>query len=528
VAAVVAWTVRGRWDGAYARRLALAVGTGAVVALGVAAVQIFPTLEVVARAVRGPSGLTLGQTYAPRMAATELGQLTYVAGPVLGLVVVGLVEWRRPWAAAAAVVVIVATQVAVGGPFYRAVFYRLPAVNLFRMPQQIETIGFLATGLLAGLGVDVARRTRHAWPVWLRAAVALALAASVPFLVDPPLRFAVTTLVVATAMLVLLARPVPGAWLLVAAIVVQRYVAVENQVMLTEHNDASFFAPPPFVGFLKEHAGSDRVLLIKNWNRRFPYMEKLGTLWGVHMAQDYEPLSAAAYHEFLRPLESANVDRPLFWGRLQPRPNDPKWWLLDALAVRYVVVAAGRTWAATPPRFRLVYDDPDARIYESTTAWPRAYVAERWRVMPNAAFSLTILQSGRADPRNEPAVDRDDPVHRDPAATGENRAAITAETNDTVSLEVSSPRGGLVVLADLFWPGWRVTVDGTERECLRVNDLFRGVTVEPGSHTVRFRYVPVRLYVGAAVTATTTLVVACWALVRALDSRRVRPRLGAA
>src|SRR5207248_3073567 len=82
--------------------------------------------------------------------------------------------------------------------------------------------------------------------------------------------------------------------------------------------------------------------------QRFPIMEKLGTLYGLPTAQDYEPLAPSAYHELLAPLDAANTDAPLFWGRLLPASRNPGWELLDLLAVRFVVVAPGAAWEAEP------------------------------------------------------------------------------------------------------------------------------------------------------------------------------------
>ena len=121
----------------------------------------------------------------------------------------------------------------------------------------------------------------------------------------------------------------------------ERFARPPGGLMMPEHNDAAFFAPPPFVRFVSDHIGPDRILAIKDWKQRFPIMEKLGTLYGLPTAQDYEPLAPSAYHELLAPLDAANTDAPLFWGRLLPASRNSGWKLLDLLAVRFVVVAPG-------------------------------------------------------------------------------------------------------------------------------------------------------------------------------------------
>jgi uncharacterized membrane protein YfhO len=55
-------------------------------------------------------------------------------------------------------------------------------------------------------------------------------------------------------------------------------------------------------------------------------------------------------------------------------------------------------------------------------------------------------------------------------------------------------------LADQFFPGWQVHVDGREQEMLRANHTFRLVEVPAGESEVEFRYRPRSLAVGAVLS----------------------------
>ena len=55
---------------------------------------------------------------------------------------------------------------------------------------------------------------------------------------------------------------------------------------------------------------------------------------------------------------------------------------------------------------------------------------------------------------------------------------------------------GYLVLADTFYPGWQVFVDGQESALLRANYAFRAVALEAGDHEVHFRYRPRSFVVG--------------------------------
>ena len=60
--------------------------------------------------------------------------------------------------------------------------------------------------------------------------------------------------------------------------------------------------------------------------------------------------------------------------------------------------------------------------------------------------------------------------------------------NTRAVLDVTSSAAGLLVLADPWFPGWHVTVDGKEQPVLQADHAFRGVKVPAGHSTVVFTY----------------------------------------
>jgi hypothetical protein len=68
-------------------------------------------------------------------------------------------------------------------------------------------------------------------------------------------------------------------------------------------------------------------------------------------------------------------------------------------------------------------------------------------------------------------------------------------------LDAQLARPGLVVLADVLYPGWRLTIDGRPAPIFRVNQRMRGAAVDGGRHRLVFVYEPWSFRIGAAVTA---------------------------
>jgi uncharacterized membrane protein YfhO len=68
----------------------------------------------------------------------------------------------------------------------------------------------------------------------------------------------------------------------------------------------------------------------------------------------------------------------------------------------------------------------------------------------------------------------------------------------TVRARAATP--ALVIVNDVFYPGWKATVDGRPAPIEQVDYLLRGVRVGPGTHTVEMRYEPASWRIGWIVT----------------------------
>ena len=55
---------------------------------------------------------------------------------------------------------------------------------------------------------------------------------------------------------------------------------------------------------------------------------------------------------------------------------------------------------------------------------------------------------------------------------------------------VQSPKGGVIVFSEIYYPGWTATVDGKDVEVGRVNYVLRAINVKPGKHNVVLTFKP--------------------------------------
>ncbi len=78
----------------------------------------------------------------------------------------------------------------------------------------------------------------------------------------------------------------------------------------------------------------------------------------------------------------------------------------------------------------------------------------------------------------------------------------------------------MLVLTDVYFPGWQAIVDGRSTPVRRVDYLLRGVAVSPGRHTVEFRYRPTSWRVGWMLSGLTLIGLVVLLLLTRRGSRR--------
>ncbi len=97
-------------------------------------------------------------------------------------------------------------------------------------------------------------------------------------------------------------------------------------------------------------------------------------------------------------------------------------------------------------------------------------------------------------------------------ADSEGTLTITGYAPHEIRVQSASMQGGRIVLTDLNYPGWHVTVDGQPVPA-ESTGMFRAVTVGPGSHEIVWTYRPGSVYWGGLSSACTLLILAAAAFV---------------
>jgi len=85
----------------------------------------------------------------------------------------------------------------------------------------------------------------------------------------------------------------------------------------------------------------------------------------------------------------------------------------------------------------------------------------------------------------------DEPVDINPTESGvkpDNKVRITDYSNNNISCEVETGETGILVFSEIWYPDWKVYIDGEEAKLLKADYSFRAVAVSKGMHTVEMKY----------------------------------------
>jgi len=185
-----------------------------------------------------------------------------------------------------------------------------------------------------------------------------------------------------------------------------------------------------------------------------------------------------------------------FANNLSP---DKQFRLLGRLNVEYIIALRPLTHeGVTQVRH---FTEHLSWLYRIDRITPRTYIASKVIAERDLGKTLERLSSEEFDPLNE--VILDGPLSVPAKKNIQANAEIISYTDHQVRIRASLNSPGVLVLADSFYPGWHVYVDGEEEKVLRANLFFRAVPLSEGEHTVEFRYQPLSFTIGRVISLIT-------------------------
>ncbi len=409
-------------------------------------------------------------------------------------------------------------------PFYRLLYHFAPTFDQVRAPARLILLADLGLAALAAYGLDrLMQRDSGRWHLLITAASAFA--AGIFLIVGlsqaqsvPPARLpqATQSVIVAAVLLMLSGLLIAftrrwrrAAWLLPLLLAVD-LIGLGSTVEIEPHDPTLGFQHEDIVDFLREDPALFRIEDNAGaWQPSAALVHGLYDIGGV-----YNPLGLAPYQAYRWAVGERGA--PLY----------------NLLGVKYILADKGK-----PPgdeRLVPVYNEnPEIDVYLNTVALPRALIVYEAQIVPDHTAAWEAIHAPDFDPTQKVVLEEKQVANsrliQSPRLNQSSISFVQYRLNE-VELKVSTPVSGYLVLSDVYYPGWRATVDGGATktcEVLRADYAFRAIMLPPGEHTVKMQFKPWTWRVGLCVSLITWTGIAAWVILRKLfrsDDKSLLPK----
>ena len=240
-----------------------------------------------------------------------------------------------------------------------------------------------------------------------------------------------------------------------------------------------YFPETGTVRFLREQANVHPQSFRINSAGLLPGGSSAGAVYGFRDLTGNSPLHLDAFQEFNTEMGE--------WR---------KWQLLNVL---YVLDKRELDGAG----LRRVHEEDELKVYEVTDPFPHAWVVHDVQAVDDDEEAYALLNMDDFDLRRSAVVS--DVPHFALRATEGATAQVIESAPKRFVIQADLPAPGLLILSEIYYPGWKATVDGQPAPLLRTDVVLRGVPLAAGSHRVEIHYAPSSFRLGAAISALTLL-----------------------
>jgi len=161
-------------------------------------------------------------------------------------------------------------------------------------------------------------------------------------------------------------------------------------------------------------------------------------------------------------------------------------------------------------KYPIAFNFNDIYINENSDAFPRAFLVHKVvQVEPNQSQNF-LLENSNFDLRNQVIFDEPLPnewVDKFPNVVSDvDSVDVISFEENKIKIKSNSKYDGILVLTDIFYPGWNATIDGNPTKIFKANGLVRSIIVPAGEHLIEFEYLPISFTMGLIFSLSTSII----------------------
>ena len=250
-----------------------------------------------------------------------------------------------------------------------------------------------------------------------------------------------------------------------------------------------------------------------------PYVANGGMIYGLASAEGYEvPLERST--RFVAGY-TVNANGIFFNGENFFQPDDRR---LDILNIKYFITYVHhrvfQLFAERPERYALIFNDGQVAVYENRRVLPRVFAVpvSGIEVIDGADKQINRIKEPSFDPERTVILSRELPAEdaraRDQQVPSRFESRVETVSADINGYQFLSRTSGpaVLVVSQIHYPGWKAFVDDKEASVIAVDYALTGFIVSEGTHEIRFVFQPWTFRLGLILTGISALILAAIAL----------------
>ncbi len=264
----------------------------------------------------------------------------------------------------------------------------------------------------------------------------------------------------------------------------------------------AIFPQTPLTRFLAKQKGHFRVI---GWKGCL--LAGTETVYGYDSIIGYDPMKIYAYEKILTLINGSY--NPIFTPEIQSL--DSEW--INFLGVKYIATPPGlKDDLFSSDEFDLVYDGKDGRVYMDKKSFSMAFWADKIIPVSDRDDAFNLISRDNFSPLRSTVLETRKKSSAFLAGHQNKPVVIEKTEGNEIKVRINNS-SGLLVLSQVWFPGWKAYVNGNRRTIFRVNATFMGIVVFPGEKEVRLVFCPDSFKNGVWISCCSLIVCllfGCW------------------
>ena len=241
-----------------------------------------------------------------------------------------------------------------------------------------------------------------------------------------------------------------------------------------------FDMPSSMIDIIKENLENGERIHIRE-------MQNTGGLLNESTIAGYNPLVIRRYTEFINMFETTIDYRVIDVNNFNTN-------LLDFMSVKYIVDNKYSEELANNENYKLIYQNENAYLYENINYLPRFYFTQK---TTNSTSDEILINISRLEYNPQLEVYGENLKNKEYKISENANIEILEKESNYIKLKVINDDISYIGTTEIMYDGWKVKINGNEKNIDTINYIFRGIEVEAGENIVEFYYEPKSLIIGS-------------------------------